>query len=181
MAKAKKKVKRKAPDAIALLKGDHRKVAGLFKQFDKARAPAKANLAREICLELSVHTWIEETIFYPAVARKVEDDLMDESHVEHDSAKILIADILAGTPADEFFDAKVKVLSEVIKHHVKEEEQRGGMFTQARKSKVDFVALRAEMAAKKGELAAKYERDGIPTPMVRAMGRPKVTVGKPVG
>lgn len=182
MAKAKTRTRRtKTPDAIALLKGDHRKVAGLFRKFEEARGPAKAALAREICLELSVHTFIEETIFYPAVASKVEDDLMDESHVEHDTAKMLIADVLAGTPADEFFDAKVTVLKEIIKHHVKEEEQRGGMFTQAKKSKVDMVALRAEMAAKKEELTARYERDGIPTPMVRAMGKPKVKVGRPVG
>ena len=104
--KSKSKGKRKTPDAIALLKGDHRKVAGLFKKFESARGPAKAALAREICLELSVHTWIEETIFYPAVAPKVEDDLMAESHVEHDSAKILIAEILAMPDVREKFAAQ---------------------------------------------------------------------------
>lgn len=170
---------RKTPDAIALLKGDHRKVAGLFRKFEEARGPAKASLAREICLELSVHTFIEETIFYPAVASKVEDDLMDESHVEHDTAKMLIADILAGKPSDAFFSAKVKVLSEVIKHHVKEEEQRGGLFTQAKKSKVDMVEMRELLEAKKEELMAQYEK-GIPTPLVRAMGKPKVKVGRPI-
>ena len=172
--------KTKKPDAIALLKGDHRKVAGLFKKFEDARGPAKKALAREICLELSVHTFVEETIFYPAVASKVEDDLMDESHVEHDTAKVLIASILAGQPSDAFYDAKVTVLKEIIKHHVKEEEQRGGLFTQARKSKVDMVALRATMEAKKDELTAQYERQGIPTPMVRALGKSKVKVGRPI-
>lgn len=174
------KTKSKKPDAIALLKGDHRKVAGLFKKFEKARKPEKLALAREICLELSVHTMIEETIFYPAVSSRVEDDLMDESHVEHDSAKMLIASILESKSSDKFFDAKVKVLSEVIKHHVKEEEQRGGMFTQAKKSKVDFVELRAVMEARKEELAARYKKDGIPAQIIRAVGKPKVKVGKTV-
>ena len=174
-----KKRSSKAPDAIALLKGDHRKVAGLFKKFKEARGPAKGALAREICLELSVHTFIEETIFYPAVASKVEDDLMDESHVEHDTAKMLIADILAHKPSDAFFSAKVTVLSEVIKHHVKEEEQRGGLFTQAKKAKLDMVALREVMEAKKEQLVAQYQK-GIPTPLVRALGKPKVKKARPI-
>ena len=169
----------KRPDAIALLKGDHRKVAGLFKKFEEARGPAKKALAREICLELSVHATIEEEIFYPAVASKVEDDLMDESHVEHDSAKVLIAEILAGQPSDRFYDAKVTVLKEIIKHHVKEEEQRGGLFTQARKARVDMVELRAVLEARKEALLAQYQR-GIPTPVTRSFGKPKVKQGKPI-
>lgn len=171
--------KTRKPDAIAMLKGDHRKVAGLFKKFEEARGPAKKALAREICLELSVHATIEEEIFYPAVASKVEDDLMDESHVEHDSAKVLIAEILAGKPSDRFYDAKVTVLKEIIRHHVKEEEQRGGLFTQARKSKADMVELRAAMEARKEELAARYEK-GIPAPITRSFGKPKVQQGRPV-
>ena len=91
----------------------------------------KAKLAREICLELSVHTTIEEELFYPAIKETVEEEIYDEAYVEHDGAKVLIAEILEGTPDDDFYDAKVKVLSEMIKHHVKEEEQRGGMFAQA--------------------------------------------------
>ena len=123
---------------------------------------------------------IEETIFYPAVSPSVEDDLMDESHVEHDSAKVIIADVLASRAGSGFYDAKIKVLSEIIKHHVKEEEQRGGLFTQARKGKVDLVALRERMEARKEELAAQYKRS-LPSPTIRALGRPKVKVGKPVG
>ena len=171
---------KKTPDAIALLVGDHRKVAGLFRKFEKARAPQKGKLAREICLELSVHTMIEETIFYATLNGKVEEDTLDEAHVEHDGAKVIIADILASRVGSEFYDAKVKVLSEMIKHHVKEEEQRGGLFTQARKSKVDLVALRERMEASKEDLLAKYKRS-IPTPMVRALRKPRVKAGKPVG
>ncbi|HEX4781457.1 MAG TPA: hemerythrin domain-containing protein [Usitatibacter sp.] len=170
----------KKPNAIALLVGDHRKVAGLFKKFEKAKSAQKGALAHEICLELSVHTTIEETLFYPALRGKVEDSLLDEAHVEHDSAKMIIADVLANRVTSEFYDAKVKVLSELIKHHVKEEEQRGGLFTQARKSKVDLVALREKMEASKEALSAKYKRS-IPEPIIRALGKPRVKAGKPVG
>ena len=172
--------KSKAPDAIALLIGDHRKVAGLFKKFKKAKGPQKSKLAHEICLELSVHTMIEETIFYPALRGKAEDDTLDEALVEHDSAKVIISDILGNRVGSQFYDAKMQVLSELIKHHVNEEEQRGGLFTQARKSKVDLVALREKLEARKEALAAKYKR-GIPTPVVRAIAKPKVKAGKPVG
>jgi len=171
--------KTRKPDAIALLKGDHRKVAGLFKKFEDARGPAKKALAREICLELSVHATLEEEIFYPAVAPNVEDDLMDESHVEHDSAKVLIAEILAGKPSDRFYNAKVTVLKEIVRHHVKEEEQRGGLFTQARKSKADLVELRGVLETRKEALATQYAR-GIPTPITRSFGKPKVRQGKPI-
>lgn len=109
------------PDAIALLKADHRKVEDLFAKFDSAQgADRKQKLAEQICMELTVHAIIEEEIFYPACKDKVEEDLLDESYVEHDGAKVLIAEIEAGTPDDDFYDAKVIVLSEMIEHHVKE-------------------------------------------------------------
>lgn len=122
-------------DAVALLKADHRKVEDLFAQFEAAKADGrKKALAEQICMELTVHTKIEEDIFYPACEGKVEEGLLKEAYVEHDGAKVLIAEIEAGGPDDEFYDAKVKVLSEMIEHHVKEEEQRvEGMFSQARK------------------------------------------------
>ena len=110
------------PDAIALLKADHRKVEDLFEKFEKARdAPRKKALAQEICTELCVHATIEEEIFYPACKGKVEEDLLQESYVEHDGAKVMIAELLASSPDDEFYDAKMTVLSEEIKHHVRAE------------------------------------------------------------
>jgi len=154
-------------DAIALLKEDHRKVEELFEQFEKARGDGrKENLARQICLELTVHTEIEEGIFYPACEGKVDDDLLKESFVEHDGAKVLIAEILGGQgEGDEFFEAKVKVLQEQIEHHVEEEEKRvEGMFAQARRSDLDLDALGEQMAATKAELTARYEAEGIPMP-----------------
>ena len=97
----------------------------LLKTKDGWRVVAKDNagkqkLAQEICTELTVHATIEEEIFYPACKEAVEDDLEHEAYVEHDGAKVLIAEIAQGNPEDEFYDAKVMVLSEMIKHHVKE-------------------------------------------------------------
>ena len=153
-------------DAIALLKADHRKVEELFSQFEAAKGDGrKKAIAEQICMELTVHTKIEEDIFYPACEGKVEEDLLKEAYVEHDGAKVLIAEIEAGGPDDEFYDAKVKVLSEMIEHHVKEEEQRvEGMFSQARKAGLDMDALGEQMAAEKQQLIANYKAGGLPVP-----------------
>ncbi len=153
------------PDAVALLKADHRKVEELFEQFEKARSKdRKEALAHEICTELKVHAMIEEKVFYPACRGEIEDDLIDEAIVEHDGAKVLINEIEAGGPDEEFYDAKVKVLSEMIEHHVKEEEQRvEGMFSQARKAGLPMDDLGARMLAMKEELMAEAKaRGGLP-------------------
>jgi len=151
-------------DAIALLKADHRKVEDLFAQFEKARsADRKQKLAHEICNELKIHTTIEEEIFYPAFRGKIKDSTLDEAYVEHDGAKILVNDIEAGTPGEDFYDAKVKVLSEEIKHHVHEEEMpTEGMFAQCRRTDVDLIALRDRMLARKEELLAEAKSAGLP-------------------
>src|SRR3984885_4204065 len=153
-------------DAIALLKADHRKVEDLFEKYQAAKADGKKkDLAQQICLELTVHTKIEEDIFYPACKDKIDDDLWHEAYVEHDGAKVMIAEIEAGNPGDEFYDAKVKVLSEQIKHHVKEEEKRvENMFAQARDAGLDTEALGARMGAEKKALVAQYKASGLPKP-----------------
>ena len=159
-------------DAIALLKEDHRKVDELFAQFEKARGDGrKEKLARQICLELTVHAQIEEEIFYPACDGKVDEDLLKESFVEHDGAKILISEIEAGNgESDEFFDAKVKVLQEQIEHHVEEEEKRGeGLFAQARKADLDLDALGEQLATRKAELIAQFEASGVPAPELKTL------------
>ena len=159
-------------DAIALLKDDHRKVADLFEQFEKASgAGRKEKLAQEICLELSVHATIEEEIFYPACEGKVDDDLLKESYVEHDAAKVMIAEISSGAgEADEFFDAKVKVLQEEIEHHVGEEEKRlEGLFAQARKAGLDMDELGTQLAARKQELTEVFKANGLPKPVLKTM------------
>jgi hypothetical protein len=166
-------------DAIALLKADHRKVEELFEQYESARSK-KAAIAKKICMELTIHTMIEEEIFYPACREAgVESDMMDEANVEHDGAKTLIAELEAGAPGDEFYDAKVKVLSEEIKHHVKEEEQRGGIFSGAREADLDLDALGEQMAARKKELMAQFDSKGIPAPVTLTMKAPPLEQSQP--
>jgi len=150
-------------DAIALLKADHRTVEELFSKFENASDAKKGDLARQICNELKIHTSIEEEIFYPALKGKIEEETWTEAYVEHDGAKVLINDIMASSPEDDFFDAKVKVLSEEIKHHVHEEEARSErMFAQARASGVDLVELRDQMMARKQELMAQAKAGELP-------------------
>jgi hypothetical protein len=158
-------------DAIALLKADHRTVEELFEKFEKATGEGrKQSLAEEICLELSVHAQIEEEIFYPACEGKVDEDLLKESYVEHDGAKVLIAELVKGDRSDEFYDAKVKVLQEEIEHHVEEEEKRmEGLFAQARKAGLDMEALGSELAARKAQLTEEFKTTGIPTPQLKTM------------
>jgi hemerythrin superfamily protein len=150
-----------APDAVKLLVQDHKEVKALFKQYDKlVKAEAdddeKQTIAQEICTQLSVHATVEEELFYPA-AREVlgdEVDLVDEADVEHASAKDLIAQLEAASPADDdHYDAKVKVLGEYIDHHVKEEE--GEMFPKLKKTELDLEALGEQIATRKEQLLAR--------------------------
>jgi hemerythrin superfamily protein len=161
----------KSDDAIALLKEDHRTVEKLFKDFEDAKGDGrKESLAQQICLELSVHTAIEEEIFYPACEGIVEEDLLKESFVEHDAAKLMIAEIQSGNgETDEYFDSKVKVLQEEIEHHVEEEEKSGGVFSQVRKGDLDLKQLGEQMAARKAELTKEYKASGVPEPELTTM------------
>ncbi|HET6942181.1 MAG TPA: hemerythrin domain-containing protein [Sphingomicrobium sp.] len=156
----------KAQDAIALLKEDHRKVEDLFEQFEKARGEGrKEKLALEICTELTIHAIIEEEILYPALEGKADEDLLKESFVEHDAAKVLIAEIEAGAPSDDFYDAKVKVLKEEIEHHVGEEEKpKEGLFAQARDSDVDLKELGERLAMRKEALQQELKARGLLAP-----------------
>ncbi len=137
-----------------MLKADHKLVSGLFDDFEKTKSDArKTSIVAQICKELTVHTQIEEEIFYPAVKAALKDrELVPEATVEHSSVKDLIAEVEGKAPYGEMYDAKVKVMGEFVKHHVKEEEKE--MFVKARKTKLDMQALGAKMAARKEELMA---------------------------
>jgi iron-sulfur cluster repair protein YtfE (RIC family) len=144
-------------DAIAMLTADHREVSDLFEQYEKLTDRAKVSkkkLADQIRNALILHTTIEEEIFYPAVREAVKQagDKLDEAVVEHAAAKDLIQQIQEMDPDDDLYDAKVKVLSEEIEHHVGEEEKE--LFPMARKGGLDMAALGQEMASRKQELAA---------------------------
>ena len=158
-------------DAITLLKEDHREAEKMFKEFEQAKGDGrKQKLAHQICLALSVHFELEEQIFYPACEGKVDEDELKEGYVEHDAAKLLVAEIEAEEGAgDEFFDTKVHVLQEEIEHHIKEEERPGGIFAEARKSDLDMDSLGERIAERKNELMTRYQADGLPTPRLKTM------------
>jgi hypothetical protein len=159
-------------DAISLLKADHRKVEQLFQQYEKASDNSqKSNLAKQVCQELIVHTKLEEEIFYPTCREEgVQDDLLDEAQVEHDSAKIFIADIMNGSPEDEFFDAKVSVLCEYVKHHVGEEEKpRDGILAKAQQAGIDMNALGTQIQARKAELMERIDSLSSRPPKPRSL------------
>ena len=149
-----RKAAAKPQDAIAMLRADHKNVSALFEQFEKSRSPAKKkSLVQQICLELTVHAQIEEEIFYPAVQQALRDkELVPEARVEHASLKALIAQVEGVEPEGEMYDARVKVMSEYVKHHVKEEQNE--MFPKVKTSRLDLAALGAQRDARKLELKA---------------------------
>ena len=156
-------------DAVALLKADHRLVAQLFRRFESASGQTKRQLAERICTELTVHTILEEELFYPACRRaRVESDRLDEAQVEHDSLKVMIAGIEGQSPQQPFYDAKVKVLCEYVTHHVREEERPGGLFTQARRASIDLKALGEQLKSRKQFLTQGGARP--PAPKIRSLG-----------
>ena len=159
-------------DATHILAADHRAVEALFEEFEKASgSDRKAKIADRICTELKIHAQIEEEVFYPALKGMIDDDLLKEAYVEHDGAKLLINDIVASGPDDEYFEAKVTVLSEEIKHHVKEEEkQHDNMFQQARAAGVDLDKLGRQLLARKEELKALADKNGLPPAKMATIG-----------
>lgn len=147
------------PDAVDLLVDDHKQVKKLFKEYEKLSkqddVKGKVAVAKRICDELTVHTHIEEEIFYPALREAMNiDDMLDEAVVEHATCKDLITQIRNSSGTHPLYDAKVKVLNEYIEHHVKEEETE--MFPKARKAKLDLDFFGMIMKDRKLELKTKY-------------------------
>jgi hypothetical protein len=159
-------------DPIAMLKADHRQVEQLFTEFEKANDnQRKKQLAQQICTALVVHTMIEEEIFYPACQGHMEKRLLDEAQVEHDGAKALIIEIQTGSPSDEYYDAKVKVLSEDIRHHVGEEEKpREGILAKAKESGVATPELAQRLAARKHQLMNEAQAGALDRPQTHSFG-----------
>jgi len=144
----------KSQKATSLLRADHKMVSDLFAEYEKARSPAKKQtLVAQICSELTVHAQLEEEIFYPAFKQATKDkELVPEATVEHETLKDLIAQVEGVKPEGEMFDAKIKVLSEYVKHHVKEEQEE--MFPKAESSDLDMIELGAAISERKAELLA---------------------------
>jgi hypothetical protein len=168
------------PLALELLEADHRKVEGLFEQYEAEKESdeeTKSTIAARICGELTVHAQVEEEIFYPWLRENLDEkdmELLEEAYVEHSTAKDLIAQIEGGNDVDEVYDAKVKVLSEYIKHHVKEEEEE--IFSKVSDMKEELDELGQQMAARKAELMEELgltEEDEEEAMPAGAMGRAK--------
>lgn len=155
-------------EATALLRADHKRVSALFEQYEAARSTAKKkSLVQTICAELTVHAQVEEEIFYPAVKAALKDkEMVPEATVEHATLKELIAQVEGKEPDGEMFDAKIKVMSEYVKHHVKEEQNE--MFPKARATKLDMTALGEQIAARKEELMASRGTPGLISKVVDA-------------
>lgn len=145
-------------DAISVIKQDHDKVKDLFEQFEKAESlREKKRIVAETILELKVHAEIEEKIFYPAVRKPIGKKIMNEADEEHHVAKILIAELERMTGKEDHYDAKFKVLSENVKHHIKEEESE--MLPKTKGLSVDMDALGRKLMAAKEKLM----KTGVPT------------------
>ena len=148
------------PVAIELLEADHRKVEALFDQYEEAKEDedeGREEIAKRVCAELTVHAQLEEELFYPWLRENLDEDemeMVEEAMVEHASAKDLIAQIEGASGVDDTYDAKVKVLSEYVKHHVKEEEDE--IFEAVRDRAEELDGLGQEMHARKAELMQEH-------------------------
>ena len=165
-------------NAIDLLKQDHRKVDGLFKQFEQAtRGDEKIEIAQQICQELTIHALVEEREFYPRLRDAFDtegDDLIDEAEVEHRTLKQLIAEIDGSTADERLFEANVTVLKEYVQHHVKEEENE--IMPKARGTDLDLVAIGQRIQKLKERLTAQA-MDAAAGMSTR--GKARVRVAKP--
>lgn len=153
-------------DAIAMLKRDHDNMKALFDQFEKAERKAeKQKIVKQALEELRIHSTLEEEIFYPAIREQLKNGVMSEADEEHHVAKVLITELDRIDGDNDHFNAKFTVLSESVRHHIKEEEDK--MLPKARDLKIDFQALGKKMERRKAELKAK----GVPPTAEDAMIR----------
>lgn len=156
----------KTVDALDLLVADHKAVQKLFKDFEKiketGRHAEKEALVLDACKALTIHTTIEEEIFYPAVRKAIDDaELLDEAKVEHAGAKELVAQLESMRPSEPLYDAKFTVLAEQVNHHIREENDE--MFPLIRKSKLDTETLGRKLEQRKMELEGSTD-SGTPRP-----------------
>ena len=167
------------PDAVDLLMADHRMVEELFEKFKQQEAEGSEALVLAICTELTIHAMIEEEIFYPACQKAIDDaDAVSEAYVEHDGAKVLIAELIDSEADNTFYEAKVKVLSEMIKNHVAEEEDT--LFPKAEKAGVDLQTLGAKIMTRKEELVHRFADGKLPPPETRSFTGHKLVHAEPI-
>jgi hemerythrin superfamily protein len=163
---------------VGMLKADHRKVEGLFKEFEQAKdRRTKIRIIQHALQELEVHAALEEELIYPAIRAKIDDEeIMDEAVEEHHVAHVLIDELKAMQSSDDRYDAKFKVLAESIKHHVKEEESQ--VLPKAEELEIDSPEFQERVSERKEALMAgggrPRRRGRAPARRARrAGGRPK--------
>jgi hemerythrin superfamily protein len=169
MATTKAAAKSARQDATQILTADHKKVSKIFAEFEKSKEDSeqKQTLVKMACDELTIHAQIEEEIFYPALheaLKESDEELVDEAEVEHATIKQLVETLRTSDPEDRLYDANVTVLSEYVKHHVKEEQDE--IFPKARKAKaLDLKQMGEEIMARKMQLMEELgvESEEVPT------------------
>ena len=147
-----------ASSVTNMLREDHKKVKGLFEEFEHAEdAKAKQRIVETAVAELEVHSKLEEDLIYPEIRAEIEDDdLMDEALEEHHVVHGLIGELKKMKPSDERYDAKFTVLAENVRHHIKEEESE--MFPKAEDCEIDWEELYAQVVNRKEQLMAKIDK-----------------------
>jgi hypothetical protein len=146
------------PRAIAMLKADHRVFDRLFDEFEKASGKRKLEIAQELCLRITVHSKVEEEVFYPALSGKVDQDQIDEAVVEHQAAETIIRELEEMDGSEDLYDAKFHVLGEQLRHHIEEEETE--MFEEAKQAGLDLEEIGARMQSKQDELLREVQAKG---------------------
>lgn len=177
-------------EVLRMLKDDHRSAKAAFREFDRLDAEIDADVCesiiRQTCLELEVHSRLEEDVFYPAVrAALAQTGLIDDAEVEHQTLTMLLDQVRSLSPGDARQAATFRVLGEYLKHHIKEEE--GGMFRQIAHARLDWVRLHEDMLTRRHELVVvleehagtvPFEADGA-FPLAPAFKAPSARAGHP--
>lgn len=144
-------------DVFELLKADHRRVEELFTTFEDADKRSRSDIAEKALRELEIHAAIEEELVYPAIREAIDqDDLMDQAREEHHVAKLLIKELAKMNAGDEEFAPKFKVLGEIVRHHIEEEENE--IIPQAEEAELDTAELGRDVERRKEQLMQKHER-----------------------
>lgn len=148
-----------ASGVIDMLKEDHAKVKELFEEFESAEGQEQGKIAAKAMTELEIHADLEEKLIYPAIRKAIDNnDMMNEAVEEHHVVHMLIAEIKKLKPKDEKFHAKFCVLSELVKHHIEEEE--GDMFPEAEGQDIDWDSLEQAVMKRKEVLMSKSNGKG---------------------
>lgn len=146
-------------NALVLLKEDHREVERLFILFEEAEERSRQGIAEEALKALEVHTKIEESLVYPAIREATgEGEMVDEAKEEHHVVTLLIKELKKMKASGEGYKAKFKVLSELVKHHVEEEEQE--MFPEAEQTNIDWEQIGREAMKIKGRMLQQQASHG---------------------